>query len=138
MRSPFLSGTRLWVAIPLALFIMYGCDNQQIKPETRVIKLAGPVAYKILNDRMVVEGMVENTGEKKLEDITVIVSWYNQDKEYLSRAESKIGEKALLPGESCPYRLEQEFDPRMNNYSIGFYNKDNELISMYHLKYKRP
>ncbi len=81
------------------------------------------------------EGIIQNNTDGPLERIIVIVSWYDKDKDLVSIMEEMIGEEIIPAHSSSNYRLEKEFDPRMNNYSIGFYNEDKQLLSVYHLQY---
>jgi hypothetical protein len=100
-----------------------------------MVKLIGPVAYKGADGQMVVEGIIQNNSDEPLEKIIVIVSWYDKDKEFVGIMEKMIGKEIIPAHDNSNYRLEKEFDPRMDNYSIGFYNEDKQLLSVYHLQY---
>ncbi len=125
----------VWAVLSPVLIIIYGCENREIKPENRMVKLIGPVAYKGVDGQMVVEGIIQNNTDKPLERIIVCVSWYNRDKKLINIMEKMIGNEIITAHDSSNYRLEEEFDPRMDNYSVGFYNENKELLSVYHLKY---
>ena len=136
----FSSRRRIWFLTTFfVLIIACGSDNKkEIDVKENILKLSGPMAYKGLDNQVIVEGIVENISARSMEKITVIVSWYNQDKEFLSRMKKKIGAEILLPNKTLPYRLVGEFDPRMDNYNVGFYNKEKELLSVYHFQYIKP
>jgi hypothetical protein len=128
----------LWMILSPVFFSACGGENQEFGSENQIIKLIGPVAYKGIDDKMVVEGMVQNTGEQSLENIMIVVSWFDHEKDLLSVVENKI-DRDILPAQGTSnYRLEKEFDLRMDNYSLMFYNKKKELLSIYHLNYSGP
>jgi hypothetical protein len=127
----------LWMILSSVFFSACGGDNQEFESENQIIKLIGPLAYKGLDDKMVVEGMVQNTGEQPLENIMIVVSWFDYDKDLLSVVENKIDKDILQVQGTSNYRLEKEYDLRMDNYSLVFYNKKKELLSVYHLNYSR-
>ena len=124
-----------WLVLSPLFIIIYGCDNREIKPENRMVKLIGPVAYNGVDGQMVVEGIIQNNTDEPLERIIVIVSWYDKDKDLVIIMEKMIGKEIIPAHDNSNYRLEKEFDPRMDNYSIGFYNENKQLLSVYHLQY---
>lgn len=125
----------IWIILFPIFFSACGGGNQELNSENQILKLIGPVAYKGFDDKMIVEGMVQNTGEQPLENIMIVVSWFNHDKDLLLVVEEKI-DKDILPIQGTSnYRLEKEFDLRMDNYSLMFYNQNKELLSIYHLDY---
>ncbi len=59
----------------------------------------------------------------------------DKDKEFVGTMEKMIGKEIIPAHDNSNYRLEKEFDPRMDNYSVGFYKEDKQLLSVYHLQY---
>lgn len=128
----------LWMILLPVFYLSCGGENRDLESADRLIKLIGPVAYKGPDDRMVVEGMVQNTGKQPIENIMVAVSWFDQQKELLAVVENRI-DSDILPAQGVStYCLLEEFDLRMDNYSLMFYNQKKELLSIYHLSYSGP
>lgn len=125
----------VWAVLSSVFIIISGCDNREFKPENRMVQLIGPVAYKGVDGQMVVEGIIQNNTDGPLERIIVIVSWYNKDRDFVGIMEKMIAQEIIPAHDSSSYRLEKEFDPRMNNYTVGFYTDDKRLLSVYHLQY---
>lgn len=94
-------------------------------PRLELISSAG---YASVSGEMIVEGKIRNIGGEMLENIQVVVSWYDKQGNKLSEVSSAIYLNYILSFQVSPFRVTQPNDSRMGSYDISFTSSQGELI----------
>jgi hypothetical protein len=81
-----------------------------------------------MSGEMVVEGKVRNISGDMLENIQVVVSWYDEQGNLVSSTSSAIYLSPILSYQVSPFRVSQPHDPQMERYDLSFTTPRGEAI----------
>lgn len=67
-----------------------------------------------------VEGQVQNISSNSLDNVTVIVTWYTSDSEFITSDEALIDFNPILPGQISNFSTLTRSNPAMSRFSVQF------------------
>ena len=92
------------------------------------LELVSSAGYHSMSGEMVVEGKVRNISGDMLENIQVVVSWYDKQGNQLSQTKSAIYLNPVLSFQASPFRVSLPYDPQMERYDLSFTTPQGEAI----------
>ena len=66
------------------------------------------------------EGEVKNISERRLENVEVLVIWYNRNNDFVTSDSSIIEYNVLMPDQTSPFRVFEKYNPQMHKALIEF------------------
>ena len=68
----------------------------------------------------VAEGQVKNITNLRLKNVIALVSWYNENGDFITSDSSHIEYTTLMPGQVSPFKVMADYNPQMKKATIDF------------------
>jgi DNA-binding transcriptional MerR regulator len=78
--------------------------------------------------QFVFEGQVQNISDSSLQDIVVVVAVYNANPGCVGSDEAPIEHATLQPGQTSPFRVAVDYDPRVAYYKVNFKRRQGDTL----------
>ncbi len=92
------------------------------------LELISSIGYRTRASFMIVQGRVRNVSGTKLNDIFVVVSWYNKNQKLLGRNKEPLLHSALHNYQVTKFEVKVPYKKGMESYDISFETEDGAVL----------
>lgn len=68
---------------------------------------------RVENGFVIIDGQVKNISESSIQNLMIVVSFFNKKNQFVTFSESFVEYKPLMPGQTSPFRIMDSFNPEM-------------------------
>ena len=95
-----------------------------------LVKLLELLDYKNIREYgfITIKGEVKNISDKRLENVLVVVYYFDENDEFIKTAEALIDYNPIMPGQISPFEAITTDNPLITNYIVTFKFMFGEFI----------
>jgi hypothetical protein len=107
----------VFILAPLAVALVLGAQRRPSKrPQVEVVRLA---AARQADGTLSIDGRLKNSGEKPLENVTLVFNLLAPGKEIVSAERGELDEEVLDPGQEAEFHWAMKDNPRAVKLTIS-------------------